>query len=454
MEEITSEVGKIQNSLHVSRRELQTLETSAKISISSEVDGIRSSLKNGDTRVEHVTAQVRSFLSQIEYTNEASTSVNIAPQMLWLHENLQVIVGDLDAAKAKADNSIRCTGQYSYKVMDVGEEVDAYSSKLTEYQDEAAKFAAQAKSSLSASESILEYTQSQIQRKEEEIRVKTSEVASKRLRKTQLEADIERKRQAAARADRERKGRKEQAIAGTGLAVFGILAAPFTAGASLVLTAGAGGVAGYKASRMEDFEKEANSCRQSINSLNTEINQDAQAVASLEREKTGLQSLVSKYQSEVTKRRSEQRMYQRNIEQADRVKTEITTLKSYAVSTKKNVAQALPELQQIKQTLEQCSTLVKERSLDISTSSTFIERFTGSLPVVGRNIKNAREFNKQKLLLQQVSETLEKIHTEVPGLLQSSVGTKLLDVKPWDSDIISVVDVGKPIPSISYYHAH
>jgi len=204
---------------------------------------------------------------------------------------------------------------------------------------------------------------------------------------------------------------------------------------------------------MEDFEKEANSCRQSINSLNTEINQDAQAVASLEREKTGLQSLVSKYQSEVTKRRSEQRIYQRNIEQADRVKTEITTLKSYAVSTKKNVAQALPELQQIKQTLEQCSTFVKEKSLDISTSSTFIERFIGSLPVVGRNIKNARAFNKQKLLLQQVSETLEKIHTEVPRLLQSSVDTKFLDVKPWNSDIISVVDVGTPIPSISY-HAH
>lgn len=253
------------------------------------------------------------------------------------------------------------------------------------------------------------------------------------------------------------------------MAVFGILAAPFTGGASLVLTAGAGGVAGYnisisistvnrqlilrsyKAVRMEDFEKEANSCRQSINSLSTEISQDAQAVASLEREKTELQSLVSKYQSEVTKRRSEQRIYQRNIEQADRVKTEIATLKSHAVSTKKNVVQALPELQQIKQTLEQCSTLVKERSLDVSTSSTVMERFTGSLPIVGTKIKNAREFNRQKLLLQQVSETLEKIHTEVPGLLPSSVNAKFLDVKPWNSDIISVVDVGMPIPDISFY---
>jgi hypothetical protein len=262
MEEITSEVGKIENNLHSSRRQLQTLEKSAKKSISSEVDGIRSSLKNGDTRVEYVTTQVRSFLSQIEYVDNVSTAVDMKPQMLWLRDNLQVIVSDLDAAKAKADSSIKCTEQYSYKVMDVGEEVDSSSNKLTEYHDEAAKLEEQAKSSLSSSESMLKKTQSTIERKEKEIKDKTAEAASKRQRKTQLEADLENNRQQVARAERERKDRKEQAIAGVvccwyfssrvvhftnneeGLGVLGVLAAPFTGGASLALTLGAGGLAG------------------------------------------------------------------------------------------------------------------------------------------------------------------------------------------------------------------
>jgi predicted RNase H-like nuclease (RuvC/YqgF family) len=202
---------------------------------------------------------------------------------------------------------------------------------------------------------------------------------------------------------------------------------------------------------MDDFEKEANSYRQSINSLSTEISQNVQAVATLEREKKNLQSLVSQYQSEVSTRRSEHRVFQRKIAQADRVKDEITTLKSHAVSTKKNVVQALPELHKIKQSLEQCSTLVKERSLDVSTSDTFMERFTGSLPGVGTKIKKSRDFKKQKLLLQQTSETLDRIHTEVPSLLPSTGDVKFLDIKPWNAGVVSVMDVGSPIPDVRYH---
>lgn len=489
MEEITSKVTEIENCLHSSRCQLQTLETSAKKSISLEVDGIQSSLKNGYNRVEHIMTQVGSFLSQIEYVNDASTSVDMKPQVLWLHDNLQVIVSDLDTAKAKADSSIKCTELYSYKVMDVGEEVDSSSNKLTEYQNEVVKLEGQAKSLMSTSETMLEYARSQIECKEREIREKTTEAASKQQSKTRLENDLEKNRQQAARAERERKDRKEQAIAGVvcschipsnlaqftksdeGLGVLGILAAPLTGGASLALTVGATGLAGYgiliysmrmawqltmyryKASRMDDFEKEANSYRQGISSLTTEISQNVRAVANLEHEKTRLQSLVNQYQAEVSKRQSEHHVYQRKIEQADRTKGEIATLKSHAMSTKKNVAQALPELHKIKQSLEQCSILVKERSLDVSTSSTFMERFAANLPVVGTRIKKSRDFNKQKLLLQQASETLDQIRAEVPGLLTDTGDVKFLTIKPWDSSIASVVDLGTAIPEVCYHQS-
>lgn len=262
MNNITSEVSQIETSLHSSRRQLQTLESSAKKSISSEVDGIRTALKNGDTRAENVTTQMRSFLTQVEHTDDADATVDMKPQMLWLRERLDVIVRDLDATKACADSAITCTESYTYKVMDVAEEVDANRNKLTECHDEAAKLAAQAQASLSASESMLEHAQSQIKRKEKEIKEKTAEAASKRLQKAQLEAEIETKRQKIAQSEKEREERKEQAIVGVvghgiqveeaaltnsgqGLSVIGILGAPFTGGASLALTAAGGGLAGY-----------------------------------------------------------------------------------------------------------------------------------------------------------------------------------------------------------------
>jgi len=202
---------------------------------------------------------------------------------------------------------------------------------------------------------------------------------------------------------------------------------------------------------MDDFRKEANVYRHSIGCLNTEISQNDQAVATLESEKTRLEALVNQYLSDVSRRRSEHRIYQHRIEEADKVKDEITTLKDHATSTKKNVVEALPELRKIKQSLEQCSTLVKERSLDVSTSSNYMERFTANLPFVGPGIKKAQEFKKQKLLLQQASETLEQIHAEVPGLLPSTGDVKFLDVKPWDHVSVWNRDVGTPIPDVCYH---
>lgn len=214
MEEITSKVSKIENSLHSSRHQLQVLETSAKKSISPEVDGIRSHLKKGDSRVEYVAAQVRLFLSQIECPDDISTSVDVKPQMVWLRDNLQVIANDLDSAKDKAASSIKFTENYSYKVMDVGEEVDGSSYKLTEYHHKAAKLEEQSKSSLSWSEGKFKQTQSQIKYIEQKIGKKSIEAASKRVRKTQLETDLENARQQVARSERKRKHRKEDAIAG------------------------------------------------------------------------------------------------------------------------------------------------------------------------------------------------------------------------------------------------
>ncbi|KID82915.1 hypothetical protein MGU_09751 [Metarhizium guizhouense ARSEF 977] len=202
---------------------------------------------------------------------------------------------------------------------------------------------------------------------------------------------------------------------------------------------------------MDDFEKEARSYRQSINSLSTEISENAKAVTALESEKETLQSLSCQYQSTVSKRRSERQAHRGEIERADRVKGDITTLKDHAASMKQNILQALSELHIIKHSLEKCSTSVNEQSIDVSYSSTLMERFTEALWGVVPMAQRTRDFNNQRRLLHQALETLDRIHGEVPKLLPRMGGIMFLNMEPWDSSTGPNMGIKTPIPSICYY---
>jgi chromosome segregation ATPase len=221
MDKITREVNEIEATLHTSRTQLQTLERNAQNSISSEVNSIRTSLKSSDKRIEYVASQTRHFLSQIEYFNEAETCVDVQPQMTWLRDNLQSIVADLSTAEEQADSAIETTKDYSYKVMDIGQEVESNSSRLSEFHAQATSLAEQAQAALSASESMLEYTEDQIRKKEVEIKEKTAEAAAKRERKIELEVNIEKKRKEIETAEQNRKSRKEDSILGVVSHSFG-----------------------------------------------------------------------------------------------------------------------------------------------------------------------------------------------------------------------------------------
>lgn len=200
---------------------------------------------------------------------------------------------------------------------------------------------------------------------------------------------------------------------------------------------------------MDDFQNDINSYQSSINTLNTTINQNTQDIATLEREKTELAALVRKYKSEISERTSEHRACKQQINEAKLAQGEIRTLKSYAVSTKANVTEALPNLHNIKSSLEQCSTLVKERSLEVTVSSTTTERWTRTVPIIGGSVKKSKDFKRQQIMT-QVSDVLNKIHNEIPLLLPSN-STKFLDIKPWDHGSVSVRSVSEPMPDLCYH---
>jgi len=191
MENLASKVANIESDLHKHRRQLQTLETNAKASIGGEVQGTQTALTNGDDKIQYVSSEIQSCLCQIEYYHSDRTSpLDLAPQMTWLSTRLGEIVSDFETAQSRAKTAIYYVNDYTYKVLDVGQEVEASRSQLTETEADGEILAQEAQEELSLSERLLAATQAKMADKEREISAKTSEVNAKRQRKTQLDREI------------------------------------------------------------------------------------------------------------------------------------------------------------------------------------------------------------------------------------------------------------------------
>jgi chromosome segregation ATPase len=153
---------------------------------------------------------------------------------------------------------------------------------------------------------------------------------------------------------------------------------------------------------------------------------------------------VTQCQSEVATRKRNQQEHLNQIKKTGQIKSEISVLDQHASSTISNVAESKLELQKIKQNLDTCSTLLKERSLEVQTNSGFVERFLGK--IYQRRIQ---EFTRQKSLLQNVSDALDRIHTDMPALLPSS-DAKLLSSSAWNAKAQPFVDIREPMPELCF----
>ncbi|MCJ1401424.1 hypothetical protein MMC11_004637 [Xylographa trunciseda] len=325
MEDLTSTVGGIETALHGSRRQLQTLEKIAQASITQEVDGMRKALLNGDGKIEHVFSEIQSFLRRIEYNNTVETIIDLKPQMTWLSTNLDEIVTELKKAESRAETAMFCTNDYTYKVMDVGQEVEISRSKLTEAHRRGELLTSEAQSELSNSESLLATTESKIVSKERDIRTKTNESKTKRERKLELDSEISTKNQEISRASRVRESKKDKAAIGAGLGFVGIILAPVTFGASLGLAAVGAGMAGQahpsqtqcrqltrisvNAVEASDLKDQISAANASVSRLQSDIAQGDRDISALEQQKHELQRLVVQYQSDVDTRKAKHREF-------------------------------------------------------------------------------------------------------------------------------------------------
>lgn len=81
MESLSDSVTKIDRLLQSARQRLDTLNTSSKKTVATEVANIRSSLQDSSVKIQHATSQMKSYLSWLENMAKPETTVDVAPQI-------------------------------------------------------------------------------------------------------------------------------------------------------------------------------------------------------------------------------------------------------------------------------------------------------------------------------------------------------------------------------------
>ena len=162
----------------------------------------------------NVSSEVQSFLSQIEHNDTDTSLIDLKPQLKWLSTNLGEIISELKMAQSQAGTAMNYTNDYTYKVMDVGQEVEISRSKLIEARRDGEFLTSEAQSELSNSQRQLAATQSEIAAKEREIRTKTNEANAKRERRQELNSEISRINREISEATRAREKKEDIAAVG------------------------------------------------------------------------------------------------------------------------------------------------------------------------------------------------------------------------------------------------
>ena len=218
MDKVNSSVHRINRELVECRQKLQVIERSAETTVKAKVEDIRGNLKGADHLIDNVREQTTTYLHRLEDVEKASTTVNMQSQMTWLHNRLDDIILDLDAADSHAKDAAQSTNQYIYKVMDIKQEVEVNSSTLADHQLTAERLLALARSDVTENEARIRSANATISSNETSIKSKKATIETKTKSKANLEGQVAAKQNQINRARSEQRDRKAQAI-GSGVSM-------------------------------------------------------------------------------------------------------------------------------------------------------------------------------------------------------------------------------------------
>lgn len=193
-----------------------------------------------------------------------------------------------------------------------------------------------------------------------------------------------------------------------------------------------------------DLIDEANNERTRVSAIQTEISGVESDLRNLEQQENGLQISVRNLKSQVKSQESNQRQYQSKLREAKGAQGEISVLEVRASTLANDINSKRRNVRNVKEYLENCSTMLKEKSVEVNSQSTAIEWLHG------RTYRRKQAFNRQKALMAKVTDELAKIQVELPMLLYDE-GLNLLGYEPGETAQHAVIEIGPSIPDLCCY---
>ena len=216
MDSTNENVHKIKSSLLTSRRRLHVLDKKKDETLPSHGKTIQSALKNADFQADTVHHQISTFVLELENIDNASSLVNLHPQMAWMYSQLGIINQDLELADQHVTDAMTFTDKQCYSLIDIKNEVNIENVKLKAYEEKVKNLKAQTKQEVEQVKKRAASAKASIQSNEKEIETKQSAISGLEQRATQLKSEIATKQNETANANKNRKESRNWAV-GTGV---------------------------------------------------------------------------------------------------------------------------------------------------------------------------------------------------------------------------------------------
>ena len=199
-----------------------------------------------------------------------------------------------------------------------------------------------------------------------------------------------------------------------------------------------------------DHKKRVKQLRASISEAENENKSLVQAVSNHKTETARLKRDIESYQTDIKAKEVELKDLEQRIHTCSQAMEEMSSIGDYAASTLTNLRLAVPDLQHVRNALERCSDLLREKSVEVKDSAGLTHRLAEHIPVIGTKIKRRNDYRKQMLVIGEVLTTLGNFRGALPSLLPGK-SLNLLDIKPWNSVNVCIADGKEDIPSVTLF---
>ncbi|KIW00833.1 uncharacterized protein PV09_07593 [Verruconis gallopava] len=436
MEDLISKVEEINLSLLGSKSSLCTVQSNAKNEIGTEVQEIRKALHQSSQELEYVNVEVSGLLEDIN-KHAGKELKNLQPQMKWLESHVGSIVYSLEKAEAKISSAMGGSMAFQSSLMDIEQEIATKRRDLTEAKQESANLKSKALKDKKESLKLIRETEKEIAEKDQSIQTKTDEASTLRselsIQRSQLDslnADLEKAQQRARR-------KKEKAWGGGLMAISGILLAPVTGGASLVLTAGGAGYGTAKAVEYDTVKDHIRDLRSRISTTEARVLEADRRIVELTTEKSSLESRLQRLKSTLKSEEATRSRIQKDIGRADQLTVEIALLQKHAQAESSKVRECVRELGALKSKLHEVATQISKEATQLTIGSSDMATAKGA------NAAQKRLQERNKKAIESLAEAMSNAQLKIPTLLPTT-GTYFLEGKAEkDQAVVSSIAVSK-----------